>query len=417
MKMLKWLPCLLILAQPLQAATLADLQHEAVTNRQVLDRYQADISISRLNEQNARSSWYPTVDFKYTINQLDDDSLFENSENSRASGVVSWNVFSGFRDQALIRSAELMQRVADYKLAMIRQDIMLNVALRYLAIYQRQASLQVADDFYQTLLKVYRDGENRFQVGLIKKSDLLKFKVDLDDAEISLKKARAEVDKSIKLLGREIGGEVDSATLDFSIMSQPLNPVDPVEGDLKMIENRSELKVLRLLTEATEYQAKAEHSRLYPRVDFATSYSTFDDDYLATSTAQEDTELRAQLILTMNLYDGSRGKNQEEKALLEMVKYRSDLTELTSDLRVALRNLFLDFAVNSDNIGAALAGVGQAEENLRVTRLSYQEGLSRESELLDAAANLSRARYNAVAARTETYRTWFMIQRALEQFE
>ncbi|PIE59084.1 MAG: hypothetical protein CSA32_05865, partial [Desulfobulbus propionicus] len=57
----------------------------------------------------------------------------------------------------------------------------------------------------------------------------------------------------------------------------------------------------------------------------------------------------------------------------------------------------------------------QAEENLRITQLKYTEGLQRESELLDAIAKLSRARYNKVAVIRSVFFDYFQIIRMADQ--
>ena len=407
---------LLLLAGTGYAQTLDDLQQQALNNRKIVDRYMANLSISEEDETIARSRYYPAFDLSYTVNRLDDNGIFENRENSVAYAALSWNLFAGFRDKYTIQSAELLRSAESYKLQGIKQDIQRNVALRYLSIYDRKANLQVAEDLHNTLKKTYEDAETRFKVGLIQKNDLLKVKVDLDFAVIVLKRAQADLGKSVQLLEREIDADVQLEQLTFTEFDQLPLLEDQEHYEKAMLEKRSEIRVLQELAQAVDAQAKAERARYAPSVDFIGSYRKYDDDFISGLGNNYDEEVRGQVVLSINIFDGFAKSSQVGKAKLEAQGVRYDLAELENDLKTDLKNLFLDFKVSSDNAAVALDNISQAEENLRVTRLSYQEGLATGTDLLDAITNQSRAYFTYVTATSEVFANYYNITRTVEGF-
>jgi len=404
------------MAHAINVTDLAALQKRALENRYVIQRYEAQLEKSVENIRNARSSYYPSVDLSYTATNLDEASTIEDRENSVAMGQVSWNLFAGFGDKYAIASADLLRKAEGYKLQAIRQDVQLKVALQYLAIYNWQANLQVEEDTYSTLLKHYQDAENRYAVGLIKKSELLKFKVDLDNAQINREKTKAGLQKSILNLQREIDGTVDAGALTFPEFEQLPGLAGYTKHEESMLEKRSEIKALEEAVRAAELTVKAEKAEYYPHLDVVGSYRRYDDDYLTGNGDTYDEELRASLVLSMNLFDGFGKNSQVKAARLEARSIRYDLEELKRDLITRLKTLFLDYGVNLKNVGVASGSITQAEENLRVTRLSYEEGITPEFELLEAIANLSRAQSNYVSAKSEVYADYFHIIRAVEDF-
>ena len=415
MKLFNFLIAFLMLTGMGHAATLTELQQQALQNRNIIKKYEANLDISKKDEALAKSSYYPSVDVSYTVNSLDESNLFENSENSVAIGAITWNLFSGFQDKYKIKSAQLLQKAEKLKLQGIKQDIQLNVALRYLTIYTKKASLKVAQDSHTTLLKIYRDAQNRFNVGLIKKNELLRFKVNLGNAVITQKKARAELDKSVQMLRREIDADVDPEQLSFSEFDQLPSLKNNSWYEAEMLKNRSEPKALQELAQAAKAQTKAEYGSIYPRVDLSSSYRKYNDDFgLSGNTSDE--EIRTQLTLSMNLFDGF-GKYRrvgKAKRLADSLQY--DLAEMVCDLKTQLKNLFLDYEVSSENIGVAQSSIEQAKENLRITRMSYHEGIEKESDLLDAITNLSQAQSSYVAAKSEVFANYFKITRTIEGF-
>lgn len=397
-----------------QAATLAELQQLALNNRAVIARYQADYAVSEKNTALARSNYYPDLDVSYSLNNLDQATAFENRENSVAYGAITWNLFAGFQDKYAVAAAERQQQSAQHQLNGIRQDIQLNVALRYLAIFDRRAQLTVAEDSFTTLEKIYRDAQNRFQVGLIKKNELLRFKIDLDNATITTKRSQAELQKSINLLQREIAAPVPAQNLAFSEF-ESLPALENSEAYTARLDHRSEVRVLEELLLAAEAQVKAEYGRLAPKLDLTGSYRKYNDDF-GPGNSGYDQELRTQLVLSMNLFDGFNKYHQVSKAKLLSQSIRYDLEELRRDLKTELQNRFQDYEVSRENAAVALTSITQAEENLRISTLSYQEGLEKESDLLDAIANLSRARSNYVLAKSEVFQNYFQITRAVDGF-
>ena len=406
----------LLISLPAYAANLPELQQTALENRKIINRYKTNLQKSGQSLKSSQSGYLPSFDLSYSMNSLDESSLYENRENSTASGTVSINLFAGFRDKYKIESAQLLQKAEEHKLKGIQQEIMQNVALRYLAIFNRQANLQVVRDFHNTIAKVYEDANSRYEVGLIKKSDLLKFKVDLDNAVISLKKAQVEEKKSVRLLQREIDANIQADQLKFSEFDNLPALINQEQYNSDMLKDRSEIKVLEELIQAAEAQVQIASASHYPSVDLSSSYQTSDDSLLSNSSGVNEEEFRTKLVLSMNIFDGFDKYSKINMAKLEAQSIRYDLEELKSDLKSQLDNLFLDYEVSIDNVTVAESSIVQAEENLRVNRLSYQEGVTTESDLLDAITNLSRARYNFVAAKSEVFDTYFRITRAVEKF-
>lgn len=416
MKLWSLITVVVLAASGSQAMDLAGMQAMALNNREVIQQYTAILEQSEQEVVRARSGYFPSVDLSYTANALDDDSILEQQENSTALGRISWNLFAGFRDKYGLQSAEMLQAVEQYRLQGIRQDLQLNVALAYLAVFERRANRDVAESAFQTLGKVFKDGESRFQVGLIGKNELLKFRVDYDNADITLKSAEAGVKKSIQDLSRQVGSVIALADLDFADFNSLPPLADRATYAEKMLAERSEIKALETVIGATSAQAEAARSGYYPKVDAVGSYRRYDDDIFNGSGSVEDEELRAQLVLSINLFQGHNTEATVTKTRLQARAQQYELQELKHSLLTELDNLFIDLQVNLDNVVVARRSIEQAEENLRITQLKYEEGLQRESDLLDAITSLSRAQYNHVAVMRTVFTNHFLLTRMIGGF-
>jgi outer membrane protein TolC len=273
----------------------------------------------------------------------------------------------------------------------------------------------VADSAFQTLAKVYRDGESRYQVGLIGKNELLKFRVDYDDADITTRAADVGLKKSINDLSRQVGVPIDFGVLDFGDFDKQPPLVDHDAYAAKMLTERSEIKVLEMAIGATTAQIEVANSGYYPRVDAVGSYRRADETLVVDASTPEE-EWRAQMLLSVNLYQGRATEATVAKSRLQLRSQQQELKELKESFKNDLDNLFIDLQVSLDYIPVAKRSIEQAEENLRITELKYQEGLQRESDLLDAITSLSRAQYNYVAVLRTAFTNHFRLLRMVGGF-
>jgi len=121
----------------------------------------------------------------------------------------------------------------------------------------------------------------------------------------------------------------------------------------------------------------------------------------------------------MNIFAGQEIYREPtiSKTKLTVRETQYDQAELKNTLETDLANLFIDYRVSMDNVDGYREDTKHAEENLCITQLKYKEGLQRESDLLDAVTNLSRARYNEVTVIRTVFENAFRITRMVEGFE
>ena len=396
--------------------SLKSLQEKAVSNREMIEKYRTNIEKSELDVRIGKSGFLPSANLAFTANSLDESSMFENKENSRLTGMVSYNIFSGFKDKYGIESAQFMKKSKEYELAYAIQNVQYGVAVRYLDIFSKKNSLTVAEDEYRLLEKRYKDTENRFNVGLVRKNDLLKIRVELDDADQRLKKAHAEFQKSVNLMAFEIGADIDAGQLTFSEFDAFPEIKTYAFYEAAMLETRSDIKALESARSATENQVKAAKAAIYPMVDIAGSLSTYGDNHFLGIGDDHEEEARIQVNVKMNLFDGFSKYHVIEKAKLDVKNIETDLTELKNSLTTELQNIFLDYDVALKNVKVAESSISQAEENLRITDISFKEGVETAADVLDAIYYLSRAKNNFINAKNEVFFDYYKLVRMMDGF-
>ncbi len=395
------------------ALSLDKLKEKAIENRPVLQKYRLDTGISEENVRYQKGEFMPSADLGYQYNQLDEDAMFENSENSNLYISLSYNLFDGFRDKYNLKSAKEMKKVSLFELQSKQQDIKLDVAAAYLNVYRNQRYLEVRQNAFKLYKEKYEDAKLKYDVGVMKWSEVLKIKVEMDNAKQELLKAQAELDKSLNTLSRKVNAEIKIEDINFQLLETipEFHKYDFYKE--KMYAVRSELKALETVVQARQYSVGASKSSLYPKVDLSMRYSNSADSVNPYGDNEED-ELRGQVNVSFNIFNGFQKYANINKAKLEMRKSKMDVMELKLDLKNQLQNVFEDKTVALKNLEVARTSLKEAEENLRVTEASFNEGIATSTDILDAIYYLSRAKYNVINARTQVFLNYFKLQRVIE---
>jgi outer membrane protein len=397
------------------AITLSELQQKGIANRKIIEKYR--LAVQQVEESLiiSRSPFWPSLDIRYSANALDEDSTTENSKNSELVGSLSYNLFSGFKDRYQTIASDQLKTSKEFQLQDIIQHIKFQVAIRYLDAFKAKNQLTVSSSEVALLRKRYRDAENRYDVGLIRRNELLKLQVQLDDSIQKMKTAEAALQKSIHYLEFETESKLIENDLLFTEFST-LPEVRDLEYYRSLLgTNRSEIKALEALQSSQSYQASSLKSVYYPSVDVSANYTKYGDDFLFGLEEEEEDEIRLTLDVTMNLFTGFKNKAQINRAKLEERLTADDLHELKKRLETELKNALMDLDVARNNLEVAESSVNQAEENLRITDVAFKEGVETATDVLDAVLNLSRAKFNAIHSRSEVFAEYYQLMRLVEE--
>lgn len=401
-----------------RAQTLEDLMTMAVNNRELVKQYLADVEKSRENIRLAKGYFYPSVDVSYSGNHYDGDSstaqYYEKSH--RLTAGMTLNVFSGFKDYYNLKAENQRHLAEQYRLSAIEQDIKLDVGLAFLQVHRNMAFLNVADNAYRLLEKEHQNALLKYKVGILKKNDALKIKVQMDDAAQEVNRAKTAVEKSINDLKRIVAANINPAALDWCCFDELPHFMAKENYEPILLSQRSELNALRAFQAAARLGVKSARSALYPQMDLSTHYYNAKDEYTPGGGDDIDHEFGLQLLVSLNVFDGFRKYADIGKARLDALNAGYDVAELERQLKTRLNNILLDLDVALQNLDVALASESEANENLRITELQFQKGVTTSTEILDAISFLARAQFNVIDARTLIFENHFYLTRMIEAF-
>lgn len=267
----------------------------------------------------------------------------------------------------------------------------LDFANVFFSLLESERMIEVAEREAQRLQSYLKDAENLYSEGLITKNDVLQTKVRLADARQRLLTARGvrEITASRvnMLIGRPLKAEVRAE--DSVVAGAPLNLPETETAWREAGEARAEIKSAGAVVGALGLDEKSRMAGYYPKVFLKAGYDFMENQY---QVHQENWSLV--LGLKMNIFSGGLTRAEVARAGLKRLQAVERKEEIEDAVRLEVQRFVLELRNAAERLSVSTEAVGQAEENLKITRAKYEEGVGTSTEVLDAVALLASAESN-----------------------
>lgn len=373
-------------AQQLQAARSARLPVVSVTaGYTVLD-----------NEPASRANLGPTPS-EFPIGEKD-------SLSYQASAILP--LYTSGRISRGIDAADASLLASRTQSAVQTLDLKLQVAEAYVGVLRAAEGLRVASSHVDSLKAHARDVANMYEQGMVSRNDLLSAQVALADASQAAIKAQNALDIARAAFNRLLG-----RPLHQTVALDELEPVAPGETldvlSERALDQRHELHALQAQISALHHQAAAVRAGAGPQLALSGGYGYQQNRY----TVHEG-QWSVNLGLQWQVFDGGLIRHQAAASERQAAALQEQHDDLASRITLQVRQYWLDVQETRKRIEVTAKAIAQAEENLKVNRDRYENGLSTNTEVLDAETLRTRSQGNHASAIYDAVLATLRLQRA-----
>lgn len=239
------------------------------------------------------------------------------------------------------------------------------------------------------------------RTGMLPKVDLMRMEAQVASTSVLEAQAEAGVRASEEYLKALLG--LSSAEV-VALAPSLLEPVAEVmlseeEALQKALLHRPELLALRTATEAQRLAARAEAGARYPQVYAVANAEVSNPNQRIIPQTQEFRESwDVSAVLRWSPDETVVASRRMRVALAELQRIEADETALKDAMRVEIAQAYHSFEAARRALEAASIGVEAAEESYRIREMQLEAGSAVTRDLIDAEADLTRARLELVGA-------------------
>ncbi len=310
---------------------------------------------------------------------------------------VQQPLFTGFRLRAGEESARLLEQSAGQDLEKDRSEFVFGVKSAYWGLARARELEKVVDENIRQVGEHLKDVRAFFGQGMLTKNDVLRTELELSNAQLMRIDARNASEIALTTLNNLIGWPLET---DVELTTPPGDV--PHAGDVsgggerpQYLDRRPEIKSAELRVRAFELGVKAARAGYYPQVFVAGNYYYLrPNPRILPALDRFRGTWDVGVSVSFDIWNWGQTKSQAEQARAQLAQARDarKLLEEQAVLEVTQSRLNLDRA--REKVQVAGLAVAQAEENLRVTRERFQQGVALSADVLDADVALLRARVN-----------------------
>ena len=394
------------------AIDINDAINIALENNYGLKKQQYIIDESKVNLDSSKTAYQPTVDLSYNYNNRDKLITGQIDEDSTLSASLSYNLFSGFKDKYNIETSKVLVNYSQLNMDAYKEDLILNVKNRYISYLLKQKNTQTLYEALKLYEKQYFDSKNYLEQGLIAQNELLQVEVEMLQAKQNYQKAKSDQKIAKKKLKNILGGKLDEK----KIIEELKNSSIAISSfDKQQLENRSEIKALEQLIQSYDNGSKSIKGNYYPKVDAKLSYNSYGDDFSPTNRSNYPSHQNiGMLSLNWNLYNGKKDQLSIVANKKKTQQTKMQIEDLKLQIKLQYEESYEELEVSKLNLITATKAKEQAKMNYDIVKNKVQEGISTNSDLIDANYLLTKSKQNYFSAYYDKYLAIATLQRVFE---
>ncbi len=284
----------------------------------------------------------------------------------------------------------------------VRNQVSLDFCVAYFDLLEAEKLVRVAQKEVESVSSHLRDAKNLYENGVITRNDLLQAEVRLSDARqrlLNAKNLRAiNASRLNTALSQPLSVEIEVLDIQES-PSDYLFP-DREQAWEAALRERPEIRIVDETMRSLNLEERSRRAEFFPRFFAGASYDYTENRYMLHQGS-------ASLVLgmTVNLLSGGSTRAELLKTESRKVQLLEQRARLEDEIRLEVEKNILDLRNARERMIVTKDAVGQAEENLRINRVRYEEGVGTATEVLDAVTLLT-------VAETNYYRSLYDLRRA-----
>ena len=312
-----------------------------------------------------------------------------------AAGVAASQLITDFgRTRGLAASADLTAQAQDQLAEASQANILLATVRAYFGLLRANAILKVAESTVTARRLVSDQVTALFNSKLKSQLDVSFANVNLADAQLLVSQARNNVKAGEAALANALGLPAESSfSLAEEAVPEPL-PDDPDPLVRQALQDRPEIRDLRLEQSAAQRFASAEHALNYPTISAAGMTGIVP----AGEVAVPGRYGAAGINVNIPIFNGGLYRARQTEAELKARAASDRLNDLANRITLDVRVAYLNAKTAFERIGLTEQLLAQARLSLDLAQGRYDLGLGSIVELSQAQLNLTSAQLADTAA-------------------
>ena len=351
-----------------------------------------------------------------TVALLPKSGLTFNVHNLMGGALtVTQPIYMGGKITAMNQITDLAQQLAHEMRESKVEDVIYNVDAAYWQVVSLCAKQKLANSYVNLVQKLDDDVQKMVNQGVATRANQLAVDVKLNEANVDLTKVNNGVTLSRMLLAQLCGLPVNTM---MTLADEGRDDLDlalvPSNFNLNEVYNkRHDVRSLELATKIYDQQVKVARSEMMPQLAAVAalhatnpnSYNGFENRFGAAFSVGA--------VLRMPLWHWGGLSNKVKAAKVEADVKRLELDDAKEKIALQISQAAFSYQEAYKTFEATKANLTQADENLRIAGVAFQEGVGTIDEVLAAQTAWLKANSEKIDAEINVQMTYEYLNKVM----
>lgn len=335
--------------------------------------------------------------------------------NYTAKATFQQPIFTGWKLQGAVDNAEYTANAAHNDFENDRAGLLLNIKAAYWNVYRALEVKRLTEENVEQMSQHLDDIQNMLRQGMATTNEVLKTKVQLSNARVSLSDAENNVKIAVISLNFLIGLPLNTDITPGSTLSSTTKVFPSFDQLLSLaIGRRPDIQGMEWRIKAAEAGIRSAEGGWLPQLYLTGNYYySQPNQRIFPAVDQFKDTWDVGLNLQFDIWNNLTTLRQTSEAKAQYEQAKDGLAVLKDGITLEVTQSYLNFRQAKEKIDLARLSVEQAEENLRVTHEKFKAGLTTNSELLDAEVARHQAQLQLVQSQVDSELSEAMLEKAI----
>ena len=327
-----------------------------------------------------------------------DTNQISSINNFSAGLSLNRLIYDGGRSRNQIQQARTNLDIALFSQRQIKTNVIQKVIQSYYNLLQAQKLNDVSEKNLEMSESQVALVEKQFELGVVKKTDLLKAKVASGQARVDALNKKVNYENSRRVLFNDMG--LQDFGQNIIVMDEDwLPPTIPTKTEiLKSLKNNNpSIAISKQQVKVRDLSYKLAKGLRKPLINTSLNYSANGENSKELiDSFQNDWSLGLNVSFSIPIYSGNSLSMQQQQTLLSKQQSEYSYTTLLNDLRVQAELIRETLTNYTEIIPINQDIVLSAEEDLKLVTKRYSLGSATILEVLDAQVSLMRSKSSLI---------------------
>ena len=310
-------------------------------------------------------------------------------------------IYMGGKIRELNHLAKYGEELFENKKDLTESEVIIETDKKYWQVISLKEKVKLTTIYKQMIDSLLVDLNNIYEEGIITQNEILKAKVKYNEVDLKLLKAKNGLSLAQMALNQTLGFPLDTMiNLSDSIVvnTAVMNNSDLTE---EALQNRPEIDMVNSTIKIAQSAEKLMRSRYMPNVGLTANYMFMNPNPYNGFSEDFGGDWSVGVMVNIPLWHWNDKKHTLDAAKHKTKALKEQYDEAQELITLEVQQALFKCSESVKKVELTSASLKQAEENLKITKDNFEEGIVKTTDLLEAQTMWQQAYSEFIEAKTE----------------